>query len=215
MSGYSLGVSLGLRMSDRIPYKITLLIAFFFLLGLVLAIVGTYKQKSHYKELKNIADDIFAAEQNYFAKKGDYTADLRLLDFELPPSASEGEHSASKYVWDAGEEVLTPEMFSFTLKNGDSFLIEVIKDLNFTEDGKNAKYSVLEIYAFPKFKTLPASYSIRHFYDGYYPAGADLLKQCDISIQNAEKSGDDIKEGGKFCSRMGAKPTNIELIWLF
>lgn len=213
MSGYSLGVKFGLM--PGISYKFKLLTVAFFLSVLIFAFIGTSKQKSHYKELKSIADDIFAAEEKYFAKKGDYTADLRLLDFELPPSSSEVNYSASRYVHDAGEEVLTPDTFTFTLGNGDSFLVEVIKELNYTEEGKTSTYSLLEIHAFPKFKTLRASYSIRRFYDGYYPAGQELLKQCNVTIQNADKAEDDIKKGGKFCARMGAKPTNIELIWLF
>lgn len=213
MSGYSLGVKFGLM--SGISYKFKLLTVAFFLSVLIFALIGASKQKSHYKELKSIADDIFAAEQKYFAKKGDYTADLRLLDFELPPSSSEVNYSASRYVRDAGEEVLTPETFTFTLGNGDSFLVNVYKELNYTEEGKTSKYSLLEIHAFPKFKTLRASYSISRVYDGYCPAGQELLKQCNVMIQNADNAEEDIKKGGKFCSRMGANPTNIDLIWLF
>ena len=203
------------RMPGPASFKIRIASAILCLLCLICALMAGSSQKSHYKELKSIADDIFAAEEKYFAKKGDYTADLRLLDFELPPSSSEVNYSASRYVHDAGAEVLTPEKFTFTLGNGDSFLVNVFKELNYTEEGKTSKYSLLEIHAFPKFKTLRASYSIRRIYDGYCPAGQELLKQCNVMIQNADKAEDDIKKGGKFCSRMGANPTNIDLIWFF
>lgn len=219
MSAYTAGTALGMRLARRLPYKIRialgLLLTLFLLVGLGLAIYKSSLEKSHYKQLRAMADDIFAAEQRYFAKKGDYTADLRLLDFKLPPYASEVNYSASRYVHDAGAEVLTPETFSFTLENGDSFLVEVIKELNYTEEGKNSKYSLLEINTFPKFGTLPASYSIRHTYDGYYSAGAELLKLCDVSILNASKAKRDIQNGGKFCRNLGARPTSHELIWIF
>lgn len=217
MSAYTWGTQVGMMLARRLPYKIRiafgLLLTLFLLVGLGLSIYKSSLKKSHYKQLKAMADDIFAAEQKYFAKKGDYTADLRLLDFKLPPSSFEVNYSASRYVHDAGEEVLTPETFSFTLENGDSFLVEVIKELNYTEEGKN--YSVLEINALPKFRTLPSSYSIRYTYDGYYSAGAGLLKLCDVNILNASKAKRDIQNGGKFCRNLGADPTNHELIWIF
>ncbi|WP_428047324.1 hypothetical protein [Candidatus Proelusimicrobium excrementi] len=215
MSSYMTGVSLGIRLSKYIPRKIGLGAGILLFAFIGWAVYDSFADKAHYNKLRTETENIFAAEQKYFAKKGDYTADLRLLDFELPPSSSEVNYSASRYVHDAGEAVLTPEKFTFTLGNGDSFLVNVFKELNYTEEGKTSKYSLLEIHAFPKFKTLRASYSIRRIYDGYCPAGQELLKQCNVMIQNADKAEDDIKKGGKFCSRMGANPTNIDLIWLF
>lgn len=215
MSSYMTGVSLGIRLSKYIPRKIGLGAGILLFAFIGWAVYDSFADKAHYNKLRTEAENIFAAEQKYFAQKGKYTADLRLLDFELPPSSSEVNYSASRYVHDAGEEVLTPEKFTFTLGNGDSFLVNVFKELNYTEGGKTSKYSLLEIHAFPKFKTLRASYSIRRIYDGYCPAGQELLRQCNVMIQNADKAEDDIKKGGKFCSRMGANPTNIDLIWLF
>lgn len=215
MSSYMSGVSLGIRLSKYIPRKIGLGAGILLFAFIGWAVYDSFADKAHYNKLRAEAENILAAEQKYFAQKGKYTADLRLLDYKIPPSSAELKYEPSRYVEDLGQTVLSAETFSFTLENGDSILVSVSAGLNYNDGEKDFKYSVLGVSAFPKFGSLPASYSVRAYFDhgGFFER--DLIKQCDVNILNASKAERDIETGGKFCKRLGALPTDIALIWLF
>lgn len=219
MSAYTAGTAFGMRLARRLPYKIRIALGLFLTLFL-LVVLGLFIYKSsleklHYKQLMAMADDILAAEQKYFAKKGDYTADLRFLDYKLPASSTDEEYRPSRYVEDAGEKILSSERFSFNLENGDSVSVTISRDFD-SDDGANSfKYSVLDIWASGKFRSLPASYNMRIYFNHGGLMDRDLLKLCNVSILNASKAERDIQNGGKFCRSLGAFPTGNEIIWIF
>ncbi|MBP5403976.1 MAG: hypothetical protein J6Y17_02675 [Elusimicrobiaceae bacterium] len=185
-----------------------------FVLWGVWLIVHELSQQNHYKRLQYTAHSIFQAEQAHYVEYGKYTANMEKLDVELPIMAHE-QYTKGGYAYDNGEKVETPEMYSAYTAKGDSFVVQV---MGVEDDPKALNLStVLEISVSGKFGTLPASYSIRHFFGTDQPE-MPVLFQCDVTILHAEtevQAEKDIRKGGRFCKRLGAQPTDNPLIWLF
>lgn len=220
MSMY-LGMRLGHWLMDkwqpRLPLWARVLIgvvslgSLLFLIYLALCLLS---QQNHYKRLQYVAHSIFQAEQDYFAQHGKYTANMEKLGVELPTMVHE-QYSKGGYAYDNGEKVETPEMYSAYTAKGDSFVVQV---MGVEDDPKALNLpTVLEISVSGKFGTLPASYSIRHFFGTDQPE-MPVLFQCDVTILHDETEAQaekDIRKGGRFCKRLGAQPSNNPLIWLF
>ncbi len=171
-------------------------------------------QQNHYKRLQQVARHIFQAEQDYYAQHGTYTANMEKLGVTLPNITQE-EYRKGGYEYEYGQKVETPEIYMAQTKKGDSFLVQVMG----VEDDPNALNlpTVLEIFVSGKFRSLPVSYSIRHFFGADRPEVPTLF-QCDVLILHAdteEQAQRDIRKGGRFCKRLGASPTQHALIWLF
>lgn len=214
--GNIIGMRLGHWFAERLPLWAKVLIGVVSLGGLLFLMylaVCLVSQQNHYKRLQYAAHTIFQAEQDYFATHGKYTANMEKLGVELPSIIQE-EYRRGGYAYDNNQKVETPEVYNAQAKNGDSFRVEI----GGVEDDPNALNlpTVLEISVSGKFGTLPASYSIRHFFGKDEPVISTLF-QCNILIlhDKEEAQEKDIRKGGRFCKRLGAQPSNHPLIWLF
>lgn len=220
MSMY-LGMRLGHWLMDkwqpRLPLWARVLIgvvslgSLLFLIYLALCLLS---QQNHYKRLQYAAHTIFQAEQDYYATHGQFTANMEKLGVTLPNIIQEDYHKGG-YEYEDEQKVETPEIYTAQTEKGDSFLVQVMG----VEDDPNALNlpTVLEISVFGKFRSLPASYSIRHFFGADQPE-VQTLFQCDVLILHPdtdEHIAKDIRKGGWFCKRLGAQPTDNPLIWLF
>ena len=176
-------------------------------------IVHELSQQNHYKRLQAVAYHIFQAEQAYYAEHGKYTAKMEKLEVDLPPLLQE-EYRKGGYTYDNNQKVEMPDIYDAQAKNGDSFRVE-IGGVGNAPDALNLP-TVLEISVSGKFGTLPAFFSIYHFFGKDKPEISTFF-QCNILIlhDDEEAQEKDIHKGGWFCKRLGAQPTDNPLIWLF
>ncbi len=215
--GNIIGMRLGYWLSQRLPLWVRVPIGAISLGGLLVLIylaLCLLSQQDHYKRLQHTAHTIFQAEQDYYATHGKYTANMEKLGVTFPGIIQEEYHKGG-YEYEDGQKVETPERYTAQTQKGDSFLVYVMG----TEDDPNALNlpTELEISVSGKFRSLPASYSIRHFFGADQPEVSTLF-QCNVLILHSdteEQAEKDIRKGGWFCKRLGAQPTDNPLIWLF
>ena len=187
---------------------------FVFIISVGLGLFMISEPNRHYKRLQKMANTVFQAEQRYYAQHGRYTVNMEKLGVKLPNLTDE-RYNQGGYVYENGEKIETPETYNAHTSQQDSILVQVMG----TGDDPQALNlpRVLEINVFAKFRDLRASYSISHYF-GHKASATPTLFQCHVQIlhDNSEKKIErDIRTGGKFCKRMGAQPTDNELLWLF
>lgn len=225
MTMYGVGQSIGINIGQYIAAKIrpflpkwvrvllaiVLLGGLLFLMGVALNIV---LQQNHYKRLQRLADTIFQAQQVYYAEYGQYTANMEKLGLSLPNIVQE-EYQKGSYQDENGEILEGSERYIAQTQEGDNLSVQVMGGE--TAPGAVKLPAVVEISVASKFGKLPASYSIRHYFGEDAPSPSTFF-QCDVMILHGEKESlaqRDVHKGGRFCSRLGAQPSNVPLIWLF